>query len=52
MILEDRTRKFSAAENKAKMYYDSCMDRNGTMDKLKSKPLQDFIDLVSIRLVF
>ena len=46
---EDNNRKFVGAELKAKQYYDSCMDRNGTMEKLKSKPLQDFIDLVSLK---
>lgn len=43
---EQNSTKLSGAEYKAKMYYDSCMDRNGTIEKLKSKPLQEFIDLV------
>ncbi|KAH9399044.1 Endothelin-converting enzyme 2 [Tyrophagus putrescentiae] len=39
-------RKFSGAELKAKIYYESCLDRNNTLEKLKEKPLQDFIDLI------
>lgn len=49
-IIENDTNSFKGAELKAKMYYDSCMDKNGTIEKLKAKPLQDFIDLVCISL--
>lgn len=45
-VIEDPTRKFSGAEHKVKLYYESCMDRNGTIEKLGSKPLQEFIDLI------
>lgn len=44
--IEDKKIKFSGAELKAKLYYDSCMDHNGTVERLKAKPLQEFIDLV------
>lgn len=43
---EDKKRKFSDAERKAKIYYDSCMDRTKVIETLKAKPMQEFIDLV------
>lgn len=46
-IIEDDRKKFSGAELKAKIYYDACMDLNGTIEKVKAKPLKEFIDLVS-----
>ena len=46
--IEDKKRKFSDAERKAKIYYDSCMDRNKIIEKLKAKPMQEFIDLVMV----
>ncbi|XP_052820639.1 endothelin-converting enzyme homolog isoform X2 [Mya arenaria] len=33
----------SDAEIKAKLYYQSCMDKNKTIDKLRSEPLEDLI---------
>nr|XP_027199994.1 endothelin-converting enzyme homolog isoform X2 [Dermatophagoides pteronyssinus] len=45
-VFEDKKRKFSDAERKAKIYYDSCMDRNKIIEKLKAKPMQEFIDLI------
>lgn len=49
---EDKKRKFNDAERKAKIYYESCMDHNKVIEKLKAKPLQDFIDLVNISKFF
>ena len=45
-VLEDKTRRFNDAEMKAKTYYESCMDKNGTIEKLKAEPLLKFIDFV------
>lgn len=36
----------SEAEKKAKLYYQSCLDEDETMDKLGAKPLLDFIEKV------
>lgn len=47
-IIEDSKNNFSGAELKAKMYYDACMDYNGTIEKSKARPLKEFIDLVSM----
>ncbi|KPM08141.1 endothelin-converting enzyme 2-like protein 2 [Sarcoptes scabiei] len=45
-LLENRNYSFSDAERKAKNYYDSCMDKKKIIEKLKAKPMQDFIDLI------
>lgn len=33
-----------SAEEKAKIYYDSCLDRNDTVESRGAKPMQDLVD--------
>lgn len=33
----------SEAERKAKIYYESCLDRNDDLEKLGAKPMVDFL---------
>ncbi|XP_022241235.1 endothelin-converting enzyme homolog isoform X2 [Limulus polyphemus] len=43
-VLEDETIQLeSEAERKARTYYYSCLDKNGTLEELGAKPLMDFI---------
>jgi len=36
-----------SAEQKAKIYYESCLDRNDTVELRGTKPMQDLIESVS-----
>lgn len=36
-----------SAEEKAKIYYESCLDRNDTVELRGTKPMQDLIESVS-----
>jgi len=37
----------SKAEQKSRVYYRSCLDKNDTIEKLGSKPLEQFLAQVS-----
>lgn len=39
--------KPGSAEEKAKIYYESCLDRNDTVESRGTKPMQDLIESVS-----
>lgn len=45
--LEGSDFKPGSAEEKAKIYYESCLDRNDTVDLRGTKPMQDLIESVS-----
>lgn len=36
-----------SAEEKAKIYYESCLDRNDTVETRGTKPMEDLIESVS-----
>lgn len=46
-VLEENITYTSDAQRKAKIYYQSCLDKNETIEKLSSKPMLDFIEVVS-----
>ena len=45
-VLEENVTYTSDAQTKAKVYYRSCLDKNETIEKLTSRPMFDFIELV------
>lgn len=45
-VLEENVTYTSDAQTKAKVYYRSCLDKNETIEKLASRPMFDFIELV------
>ena len=46
-VLEENKTYTSDAQKKAKIYYKSCLDKNETIERLGSKPMLQFIELVS-----
>ena len=46
--LESANFKPGSAEEKAKIYYESCLDRNDTVESRGKKPMQDLIESVSL----
>lgn len=46
-LLEGANFKQGSAEEKAKIYYESCLDRNDTVESRGTKPMQDLIESVS-----
>lgn len=48
-VLEDGGEfKSGSAEEKAKIYYESCLDRNDTVESRGTRPMQDLIESVSV----
>lgn len=47
LSLEGANFKQGSAEEKAKIYYESCLDRNDTVESRGTKPMQDLIESVS-----
>lgn len=41
--------KPGSAEEKAKIYYESCLDKNNTLEQRGAKPMQELIESVSTR---
>lgn len=46
--IEGANFKPGSAEEKAKIYYESCLDRNDTVELRGTKPMQDLIESVSV----
>lgn len=48
-VLEEKkpTESLSDAERKARIYYDSCMDKNETIEKLGAEPMQNFLSQIN-----
>ena len=46
-VLEENATYTSDAQMKAKIYYRSCLDKNETIERLASRPMLDFIELVN-----
>lgn len=45
---QDNSTNQSKAEEKSRVYYRSCLDKNETIEKLGPKPMQDFLKQVSL----
>ena len=44
-------KSMSSAERKARTYYHSCVDKNETIEKLGPKPMQRFLNKVSLSFI-